>query len=228
MSRGIFVTGTGTDVGKTYVTALLVRTLREAGVKAAYYKAAVSGNERDVHGRLIPGDADWVRAVSGIAQPLESMVPYIYEQAVSPHLAARKEGNPVELSVVCQGYEKLCQEYEYITMEGSGGILCPMRQEEGKELWLEDIIRELRLPCLVVAEAGLGTINHTILTLEYLKMRGIEARGVILNHFHPELEMEQENRSMIEQRGKVPVLACIPNYGEEVDIPAEKLMELYQ
>ena len=228
MSRGIFVTGTGTDVGKTYVTALLVRTLRETGVKAAYYKAAVSGNERDVHGRLIPGDADGVRAVSGIAQPLESMVPYIYEQAVSPHLAARKEGNPVELSVVCQGYEKLCQEYEYITMEGSGGILCPMRQEEGKELWLEDIIRELQLPCLVVAEAGLGTINHTILTLEYLKMRGIEARGVILNHFHPELEMEQENRSMIEQRGKVPVLACIPNYGEEVDIPAERLMELYQ
>ena len=103
-----------------------------------------------------------------------------------------------------------------------------MRQEEGKELWLEDIIRELQLPCLVVAEAGLGTINHTILTLEYLKMRGIEARGVILNHFHPELEMEQENRSMIEQRGKVPVLACIPNYGEEVDIPAERLMELYQ
>ena len=97
-----------------------------------------------------------------------------------------------------------------------------------KGLWLEDIIRELQLPCLVVAEAGLGTINHTILTLEYLKMRGIEARGVILNHFHPELEMEQENRSMIEQRGKVPVLACIPNYGEEVDIPAERLMELYQ
>ncbi len=228
MSRGIFITGTGTDVGKTYITALLVKILQEAGVKGAYYKAAVSGNERDSQGRLIPGDADWVKTVSGIAQPLESMVPYIYEQAVSPHLAAVQEGNPVERSVVCRRYEALCREYDYITMEGSGGILCPLRQEAGNELWLEDIIRELRLPCLVVADAGLGTINHTILTLEYLKMRKIEAKGVILNHFHPENAMEQDNRRVIERRGKVPVLACVPDYGETLDIQAEKLMGLYQ
>ena len=96
MAKGIFITGTGTDVGKTYITALLVKKLQEAGVKAAYYKAAVSGNQRGEQG-LLPGDAIYVKQISEISQPLDTMVPYIYEQAVSPHLAARREGNPVEL-----------------------------------------------------------------------------------------------------------------------------------
>ncbi len=136
MGKGIFITGTGTDVGKTYVTALLVKALQEAGAKAAYYKAAASGNQRDGQGRLVPGDAVWVKEVSGIAQPLETMIPYVYEDAVSPHLAARKEGNPVEPFVVLQGYHRLRREYGYVTMEGSGGILCPLRWENGKGLWL--------------------------------------------------------------------------------------------
>lgn len=228
MSKGIFITGTGTDVGKTYVTALLVKLLQEAGVKAAYYKGAVSGNVRDEQGNLIPGDAAWVKKTAGISQPLDSMVPYIYEQAVSPHLAAVQEGNPVELSVVRRGYEFLCRNYEYITMEGSGGILCPLCQEEGKELWLEDIIRALNLPCLVVADAGLGTINATVLTLEYLKQRHIRIKGVILNRFHPENEMEQDNFRMIEKRGKVPIIACVSEHGGSMDISAKELLALYE
>ena len=89
MSKSLFIIGTGTDVGKTYASALIVRKLRESGVSAAYYKAAMSGNERDKNGRLIPGDARYVRERSGIRQPLEEMCPYVYEHAVSPHLASR-------------------------------------------------------------------------------------------------------------------------------------------
>ena len=89
MHKGIFVTGTGTDIGKTFVTALLVKKLHDAGSAAAYFKAAVSGNERDENGRLIPGDAAYVKRISGISQPLDTMCPYIYETAVSPHLASR-------------------------------------------------------------------------------------------------------------------------------------------
>ena len=91
MHKGIFVTGTGTDIGKTFVTALLVKKLHDAGSAAAYFKAAVSGNERDENGRLIPGDAAYVKRISGISQPLDTMCPYIYETAVSPHLASRIE-----------------------------------------------------------------------------------------------------------------------------------------
>lgn len=226
MAKGIFITGTGTDVGKTYITALLVKRLQETGVMAAYYKAAVSGNQRQGQ-RLLPGDAMYVKKISGISQPLDIMVPYIYEQAVSPHLAARSEGNPVELSVVRQGYLTLCQHYQYITMEGSGGILCPLCWEEKRQLWLEDVIQELKLSCLVVAEAGLGTINATLLTVEYLKARQIAVKGIILNHFHNEDPMEQDNCRVIEKKGGIPVIACVAKGDLDIEISAEKLMSFY-
>lgn len=227
MAKGIFITGTGTDVGKTYVTALIVKKLEEAGVKTAYYKAAVSGNIRGEHG-LIPGDAAYVKEISGIGQPLEEMVPYIYEQAVSPHLAAVQEGNPIELPIVTQGYEELSKKYEYITMEGSGGILCPLRCDNKEEIWLEDVVEALQLSCIVIADAGLGTINATLLTIEYLKKKHIEVKGVILNHFHAGVIMEEDNRSMIEKRGGIPVIACVSDGAKNIEISVEKLLELYE
>lgn len=227
MAKGIFITGTGTDIGKTYDTALLVKKLEEAGAKTAYYKAAVSGNIRGAHG-LIPGDAAYVKEISGIAQPLEEMVPYIYEQAVSPHLAARQEGNPIELPVVTRGYKELEKKYEYITMEGSGGILCPLRCDEKEELWLEDVVKALRLSCIVVADAGLGTINATVLTIEYLKQKNIKVKGIILNHFHAGDRMDEDNRSMIEKRGGVSVISCVPEGATDIEISTEKLMALYE
>lgn len=89
MNKGLFITGTGTDIGKTYVTALLVKKLHDSGYDTAYFKAAVSENRRDDIGRLIPGDAAYVKEISGISQPIDSMCPYVYEAAVSPHLASR-------------------------------------------------------------------------------------------------------------------------------------------
>ena len=156
MSKALFVTGTGTDVGKTYVTGLIVKKLRETGYRPAYYKAGMSGNLRREDGSLIPGDADFVRTLAGLEQPLGTMCPYVYENAVSPHLAARLEGGPVELDVVKAGFDALAKTYDLVTMEGSGGILCPLRVDETGELWLEDVVKELNLGCLVVADAGLG------------------------------------------------------------------------
>lgn len=127
MGKGIFVTGTGTDVGKTYITALIVKKLREAGFCPAYFKAAMSENERRKDGSLIPGDALWVKEISGIEQPLQDMCPFVYEHAYSPHLASRLEGNPVLLSVVMDEYRKAQETYDYITVEGSGGIMCPIQ-----------------------------------------------------------------------------------------------------
>ena len=127
MAKALFVTGTGTDVGKTYVTALMVKKLAESGENAAYYKAAMSGNRRRSDGSLIPGDAMFVQQTAGLSQPLGEMCPYVYEHAWSPHLAARYEGNPPELPVIRQGFEAVCSRNDYVTVEGSGGILCPLR-----------------------------------------------------------------------------------------------------
>ena len=95
MSKAVFITGTGTDMGKTYLSGLIVKKLAQAGKNPAYYKAAMSGNDRRTDGSLIPGDALFVREMSGISQSLDDMCPYIYENAWSPHLASRVEGNPV-------------------------------------------------------------------------------------------------------------------------------------
>ena len=116
MSKAIFLTGTGTDIGKTFIAGLIVKKLAEAGKNPAYYKAAMSGNDRRSDESLIPGDALFVRQMSGISQPLDEMCPYVYENAWSPHLASRVEGNPVDLAVVREGFAKVAENYDYITI----------------------------------------------------------------------------------------------------------------
>lgn len=226
MSKNLFITGTGTDVGKTYVTGLVIKKLRDSGVNAAYYKAAMSGNERRPDGSLIPGDALAVKDVSGIAQPLEEMCPYIYENAYSPHLAARIEGEQVELSVVEEGFRRVSGAYDYVTVEGSGGILCPIRYD-GEKILLEDVIKALRLSCLLVAGAGLGTINSVVLTAEYMRARDIPIVGMIFNRFHPGDVMEEDNIRMCEELTGLKTLACVREGDRELSLDAEVLKSLY-
>lgn len=226
MAKKIFITGTGTDVGKTFVTGLILKKLKENGINAAYYKAAMSGNERTKDGGLIPGDALHVKTVSGIEQPLSQMCPYVYETAVSPHLASRIEGNPVVLEEVVKGFEEVCRQYEYVTMEGSGGILCPICFDE-RELWLEDVIRQLGLSSLIVADAGLGTINSVALTVEYMRAKKLPVKGILFNHFHPGDRMEEDNLRMCEHRTKLPVVACVEDGSGELSMDVEKLAALY-
>lgn len=227
MAKALFITGTGTDVGKTFVTGLIVKKLKDSGKNAAYYKAAMSGNPRCPDGSLIPGDARYVKEISGITQPLSSMCPYVYETAVSPHLASRLEGNPVRMEVVREGFHKLMAQYDYVTMEGSGGILCPLCFDEG-ELWLEDVIQTLGLSCLIVADAGLGTINSVVLTTEYLRAKHIPVKGILFNHFHPGDVMEEDNLRMCEHRTGLPVLACAREGGTELDMDPKILAGLYE
>jgi len=226
MSKSLFVAGTGTDVGKTYVAGLLVKKLADSGAKAAYYKAAMSGNHRRPDGTLIPGDALCVKEVSGIDQPLGEMCPYIYENAYSPHLAARVEGGPVELSVVREGFRKVSAAYEYVTVEGSGGILCPIRYDEEK-IMLEDVIRTLGLSCLLVADAGLGTINNVALTVSYMHARNIPVAGIIFNRFHPGNVMEEDNLNMCRELTGLAVLACVQEGDKELAMEEEALKRLY-
>lgn len=227
MSKSIFITGTGTDVGKTYVTGLLVKKLKDAGLNSAYFKAAMSGNDRDEKGNLIPGDAKFVKDISGIDQPLRTMCPYIYETAVSPHLASRIEGNPVKLSVVKDGYNKIINSYDYVAMEGSGGILCPI-EFDNERLYLVDIIKEFNLSTIMIADAGLGTINSVVLTYEYMKAHDISCKGIIYNHYHKGNVMEDDNIFMCEQLTGLETLARVSDEANELDIDIDKLVSLFE
>lgn len=226
MSKAVFLTGTGTDIGKTYISGLIVKKLAEAGKNPAYYKAAMSGNDRREDGTLIPGDALFVQKTSGISQPLEEMCPYVYENAWSPHLASRVEGNPVDLEVVRKGFLETADKYDYITMEGSGGILCPLCFDE-RRIQLEDVIREFELSSILVADAGLGTINSVVLTAEYMKARSLPIKGIIFNHYHPGNIMEDDNIFMCEHMTGLPVIAKVQDDATELETEADVLAALY-
>ena len=226
MSKALFVTGTGTDTGKTYITGLIVKKLQEAKKNPAYYKAAMSGNDRRPDGTLIPGDALAVQTMSGIDQSLTSMCPYVYEHAYSPHLASRLEGNPVVMDVVTHGFADVTAVYDYVTVEGSGGILCPICFDEAR-IQLEDVVKELHLCSILIADAGLGTINSVVLTAEYMKTHGLPLKGIIFNHYHPGDVMEDDNIFMCEHMTGLPTLAKVQDDDTELDMNIDALCALY-
>lgn len=232
MSKGLFVLGTGTDIGKTYVTGLLLKYIRDNGYDASYFKAALSGAIRNEEGKLIPGDAVEVLSMAGLEEDTDFLVPYIYETAVSPHLASHIEGNPVDLDVVKRSYDAVSKKYDYIVMEGSGGIVCPIRYDgpdNENNIMLEDIIKALDLNVVLVADAGLGTINSVVTTVEYLKNRNIHTCGILLNNFKDQT-MEEDNLKMIEELTGVPVIAKIykDDKNLSLDVSTEELISFFK
>lgn len=222
MGKGLFITGTGTDIGKTYVTALLVKTLRDAGYDTGYYKAAISGADS-----VSESDAGFVNRYAGIGEPEEMLLSYLYKNAVSPHLAARIEGHPVEKEVILAAWQRVTAVYPYVTMEGSGGILCPIRHDEKAVFYLEDIIHWLHLPSLIVADAGLGTINAAVLTAFYMKAHDLPVKGFLLNNWKGGV-MEEDNVKMIEEMTGLSVLAKVKKGDKVLDADPALLASLYE
>lgn len=209
--KGYFVTATGTDVGKTFITALLVKKWRDSGIDAGYYKAALSGAElRD--GKWVAGDADYVKRIANLSDKQEQLVSYVYKEAVSPHLAARKEGNPVELAKVKDDFEAARTRHEFVFAEGSGGIICPIRYDDQK-VFLVDIMKMLDLPLVIVTTAALGSINACVLTVEYARSCGLDVRGLIVNRYGSSgnLEMEDDNIRMMQDLTGLEILAKVKN-----------------
>ena len=232
MSKGLFVLGTGTDIGKTYVTGLLLKYIRDNGYNASYFKAALSGAIRNEEGKLVPGDAVEVLSMAGLEEDTDFLVPYIYETAVSPHLASHIEGNPVDLDAVKQAYDDVSKKYDYIVMEGSGGIVCPIRYDgpdNENNIMLEDIIKALDLNVVLVGDAGLGTINSVVTTVEYLRNRKIHVCGILLNNFKDQT-MEEDNLKMIEELTGVPVIAKIykDDKNLSLDVSTEELISFFK
>jgi dethiobiotin synthetase len=223
--KGLFITATGTDVGKTFVSALIVKKLMQAGLKTAYYKAALSGVSRKAGGQ-IESDASYVAGAAGLRKE-DYTVSYTYEAALSPHLAAKLEGNPPELSVIRADYEKLTLDHEYIVAEGSGGIVCPIRYDSERIIFLEDIIKTLGLGVLVVGLCALGTINSFVLTMEYLKKKSIPVRGLVCNRYQGGV-MEDDNIGMIKSLCKVPVVEIVKENQRDFEMDTRALTELFR
>jgi len=226
VSKGIFITATGTDIGKTFVTGLITKMLRQNGINAGYYKGALSGAEW-IDGQLVAGDPDYVCRVSNMDHEPNSLVSYIYETPVSPHLAAQIEDRPIDMNVLLSDFERMKFTFDFITVEGSGGLVCPLRLDHIK-IMLIDVIKSFDLDVILVASAALGTINSVVLTSEYAKQHNIVIKGIILNGYETNNFLHIDNKYQIEQLTGIPVIACVAQHADNLDIEVSKLIDLYR
>lgn len=218
MEKGVYIIGTNTDIGKTFISGLILKKLREEGINAGYYKAVLSGAKKDKDG-LIPLDCEEVMRISGLKESYENMVSYILENPYSPHLASEVEKVSISMEKIKKDYKMLKDKYEFILCEGSGGIVCPISFLERK-LMLEDIIKEFNLPIILVSNSGLGAINHTVLTISYLRNLGVRVKGIILNEFNKNNIIHRDNKKIIKELTGINNISTVPKieYIKEYDL----------
>lgn len=187
--QGFFVTGTDTNVGKTIVSAWLVAKLEGLGLAPYYWKPVQAGTEPET-------DAATVKRLSEL--PEERILPetYVLPDAMAPHEAARRAGIAIDMEKIVAPVSG-----KTLVVEGAGGILVPLTDEH----YVIDLVRSLELPVVLVARSTLGTINHTLLSLEALRHRELPIAGIVLNG-----PKTPHNREAIERYGKIAVIAEIP------------------
>ena len=208
LQHGVFVTGTDTGVGKTFVAAGLLAAFRAAGRNVAPMKPVQTGC-RLRKGKLMAPDLMASLKAGGMrvsAAEKVDMAPYCFQPACSPHLAARLAGQRISLNHIERAYLRLSRIYDGVIVEGAGGVLVPLNAKES----MLDLMRHLQLPVLLVARAGLGTINQTLLSLRILNEARLSVLGVVLNQVSPGRwdQIEDDNRRTIDRLGQVKVLAC--------------------
>ncbi len=205
--KGLFITGCGTEIGKTLITGAIARNLRKAGRYVEVYKPIASGCQMS-RGDLVSEDGQFLAACADSKLTLAEITPVRYSVPVAPNLAAVTEGRAVDLQAVFDGYAYAGSGSEGILVEGVGGLLCPLTDD----FWVIHLARMMALPVVIVASAGLGTINHTLLTIHAARSAGLEVAGVVINRIDAESpdESMMTNPRQIAQLGGVEILAMIP------------------
>ncbi len=208
MSESVFIAGTSTDIGKTFVSALLVKHLRDNKINAGYFKPVLSGCEV-INNELVPGDSKYVCDISNIKEAPQNFVSYMFKTAVSPHLAAELENKNIDLNRIKTDFNDLTNRYDFLVVEGCGGIVCQISAQKNNEIFLTDIIKSLNLDVILVASSLLGTINSTVLTVEYAKKSNINIKGIIMNFYDKNNFMHMDNKKQIEYLTGIPVIATV-------------------
>jgi dethiobiotin synthetase len=204
--RGLFVTATGTGVGKTVVAASILAALRARGERAVPFKPVVTGTDEPVDSDWPPDDALLAMA-AGIR--VEDATAARFGPPVSPHLAAELAGAPLDPGLLRGAFDARAAEAETVIVEGVGGLLVPLT----RDYLVRDLAVDLGLPLVIAASPGLGTINHTLLTLEAARAAGLRVAGVVLTPWPEQPNaMEEDNRTTIARLGDVEVatLTALP------------------
>jgi dethiobiotin synthetase len=175
--KTLLVTGTDTNVGKTWVTSLLVREFRRCGINTGAYKPVCSGAEKNSEGDVLWADIEALRSACGTDPEIDLVCPQRFHAAVAPNIAARMENRCVDSQLLIDGVARWSSHVDQLVIEGAGGIFCPLSDE----LTVMDVAVKLNTPTIVVAANRLGVINHTRLTVEALQTHGVNVVAVVLN-----------------------------------------------
>lgn len=200
----MLITATDTGVGKTVVTAGLAAALGGRGIRVRVLKPVQSGHRVEDP----EGDAMCLKRWGGLPDPPEVITPYAFKAPLAPLVAAREEGRSVDRSQVLEHIRRVLEDCDLLLVEGAGGFMVPLA-----EGWtMADLARELGFPLLIVARPNLGTVNHTVLTVQVARQYGLSIAGVVLNGSRPQDPDPsiQANPAMIESFGQVPILGNIP------------------
>ena len=210
MTPGIFITGTDTDVGKTYVAALIAKQLHKQGVNVGVYKPAASGCTDNDDNMLFSEDADALWNAAGQPATVNHVCPQMFRAPLAPHLSARAEGKEIHRELLVQGIEYWQENSDFIIVEGAGGLMSPISDDD----FVADLAYEFGFPLVVVVANKLGCINHTLQTLVTAAAYedGISIAGIILNQVIPPTPDDQSldsNPAEIERVCIPPVLATV-------------------
>ncbi|MCI0469748.1 MAG: dethiobiotin synthase, partial [Nitrospirae bacterium] len=232
--KGIFITGTGTGVGKTVVSALVIRTMIKRGLRVGAMKpietgchrnaAQIAPNTEKIKSALIPSDGFFLKEIADMDDPIDLVSPICLEFPLAPMAASRQEGRPISRNKIIKAYKTLAAKYEFLVVEGAGGLLVPIMSirpisnvdglSVGSSVYyVIDLIKEMALPMIIVAKNTLGTINHTLLTVECALRNGLDVLGIVLNHPNPpdNSPAEKTNPDVIREICPVPLLATLPH-----------------
>lgn len=215
LCRGLFVTGTDTGVGKTTVGAALVRYWRLTGQRVGAYKPVASGCDCNQQGEPIWEDVEAYFAALDGHFPRDRICPQCFTEPLAPPVAARAAGVEISDELLATGSEWWQSEVDCLLVEGAGGLLSPLSHVQSNA----DLAARLGFPLLIVARLGLGTINHTLLTVEVAQRRGLNIRGIVLNSAQPSTDDEssKSNPDEIARRCDVPILGVLP-YSSDGDL----------
>lgn len=206
MTRGIFVTGTDTGIGKTVAACALVQALRERGLRVAPMKPVAAGAEGH-DGIEANADTLALIAASGLGrEAMADVTPVLLREPMAPHIAARREGLTITLPPIRAAFDRLAARADFVVAEGVGGFLVPL----GDDWDAADLARELGLPIVLVVGMRLGCLNHALLTARSIEAGGFPLAGWIANSVDPLMAVPDENLEALRQRIPAPLLGRLP------------------
>lgn len=204
----LLITGTDTGVGKTVIAGAIAQWFRRQGGRVAVCKPCGSGC---VHRRegLVSEDAEFLAHCADSPHPLDLICPQRYVEPLAPAVAAQRGKQPLDWDAIDRAIRLMSKDSDVMIVEGIGGIMVPMDEKHT----MLDVARWLGIPAIVVARPALGTINHTLLTVDALRGAGVKVAGVVINRYPTDQVgiAEETNPAAIEKWGKVPVLCIVPD-----------------